>query len=205
MPDKKNNKKRKRFFLVDYENVKSDGLQGVDELDKNDNVIIFYSANAGKLSFDLHTQLLDTKSKVTYFEVDTIGQNALDFQLSSYIGYILGKKSDCECYIISNDRGFENVCNFWRTRGIRLRIVPDILHSSKDTGTARKSEIKAALKDMDLKKEEVDFIKDILIKTVGRDDITLPQIKNIINQSLCKAFGSEKTKEIYSKVKPFIK
>ena len=104
MPDKKNNKKRKRFFLVDYENVKSDGLQGVDELDKNDNVIIFYSANAGKLSFDLHTQLLDTKSKVTYFEVDTIGQNALDFQLSSYIGYILGKKSDCECYIISNDR-----------------------------------------------------------------------------------------------------
>ena len=95
MPAKNNSKKKRRYFLVDYENVKTEGFQGIDELEKSDTVIIFYSANADKMTFQLHTQIIETKAKISYFGVETIGQNALDFQLSSYIGYIIGKKSGC--------------------------------------------------------------------------------------------------------------
>ena len=203
MSDKKSNKKKKRYFLVDYENVTAAGLNGVDELDKNDFVVIFYSSHADKLSFSLHTQIIDTKAHISYFEVDSVGQNALDFQLSSYIGYILGKKSGCDCFIVSNDRGFENVCSFWRSRGIRLRIIPDILRSCKDY-TAKKSDIKAALKPLELTKEESDFVRELLINILERDDVTLPQLKTILNQSLCKKFGSERTKPIYASIKGFI-
>ena len=34
------------YYLVDYENVKADGMYGVDQLGKKDCVCIFYSENA---------------------------------------------------------------------------------------------------------------------------------------------------------------
>ena len=50
--DKKN--KKKNYYLVDYENVHKAGLNGIEELKSTDTVIIFYSANADSLSFELH-------------------------------------------------------------------------------------------------------------------------------------------------------
>lgn len=204
MPEKNNGKKKRRYFLVDYENVKTDGFQGIDELEKNDTVIIFYSANADKMTFQLHTQIIETKAKISYFGVETIGQNALDFQLSSYIGYILGKKSGCEYFIVSNDRGFENVCNFWRKKGIRIRIIPDIAKSNKENN-AKKSEIKAAVKELGLEKADEDFVRELVSESLKIDNVTMPKLKTMINQELCKQFGSERTKSIYAAVKPLIK
>ena len=34
-----------KIFLIDFENVHSDGLNGVDLLSENDEVVIFYSNN----------------------------------------------------------------------------------------------------------------------------------------------------------------
>ena len=42
------------YYLVDYENVKADGMYGVDQLGKKDCVCIFYSENASTLTFGLH-------------------------------------------------------------------------------------------------------------------------------------------------------
>lgn len=204
MPEKTNSKKKKRYFLVDYENVKTEGFQGIDELEKTDTVIIFYSANADKMTFQLHTQIIETKAKISYFGVETIGQNALDFQLSSYIGYIIGKKNSCECFIVSNDRGFENVCNFWRRNGVRVRIIPEISKSNKENN-AKKSEIKAAVKELGLEKADEDFVRELVIEFLKKENVAMPKLKNMINQELCKQFGSERTKTIYAAVKPLIK
>ncbi len=204
MSDKKSEKKQKRYYLIDYENVHKTGLHGIDELNKSDNVIIFYSKNADKLPFSLHSQIIETKAKITYFEVDTVGKNALDFQLASYIGYIIGQHSKCVCHIISQDAGFENVCNFWRKYGIKICLTSDISQSKK-FDSLKKSEIKSALSQLELEKEEVEFIKDILMKNVERYDVPIPKIKCDINQELCRKFGSERTKTIYSAIKPLIK
>jgi len=204
MNDKKNTKKHKTYYLVDYENVHQTGLNGIGELEKTDNVIIFYSQNADKLPFSLHNQIIETKAKITYFEVNTLGKNALDFQLSSYIGYIVGKHSKCICYIISKDSGYENVCNFWRRYGMKICIVPDVSQAKK-CEPLKKSEIKDALNELEIDKEESDFIKDLLLTNIERYDMTIPQIKSSINSELCKRFGSERTKTIYGKIKHLIK
>ncbi len=204
MSDKKGEKKQKRYYFIDYENVHKAGLHGIDELNKSDNVIIFYSKNADKLPFSLHSQIIETKAKITYFEVDTVGKNALDFQLASYIGYIIGQHPKCICHVISKDAGFENVCNFWRKYGIKICRTSDVSQSKK-FDSLKKSEIKSALSQLELEKEDLDFVKDILTKNVERYDVPIPKIKCDINQELCKRFGSEKTKTIYSAIKPLIK
>ena len=43
-----------RYYLVDYENVKEEGLEGMENLTSKDCLVIFYSKNANK----------DTKSKM---------------------------------------------------------------------------------------------------------------------------------------------
>ena len=48
------------YYLVDYENVKADGMYGVDQLGKKDCVCIFYSENASTLTFGLHEKLNHT-------------------------------------------------------------------------------------------------------------------------------------------------
>ena len=204
MADKKCGKKNRKFYLIDYENVNRSGLDGIEMLRKNDTVIIFYSKHADTLSFQLHEKLNDTKADITYFDVDTVGKNALDFQLASYIGYIVGKYEGSTCYIISHDAGFANVCNFWRKKGVKISIFPDISRSAT-AREVKKSDIKLILADLGLESEDENFVKNLLIENINRYDASLPQIKGSINTELCKRFGSEKTRDIYSAIKGLIR
>ena len=45
------------YYLIDYENTGENGLEGLSDLGNGDQVIIFYSENADKMSFDLHQRL----------------------------------------------------------------------------------------------------------------------------------------------------
>ena len=101
-------------YLIDYENVNKDGLNGVSKLTEKDKVIIFYSARADRMTFGLHRRLNETLATVEYKRVDVGGHNALDFQLATYLGFLLAKDSSEEYCIVSNDRGFEYLAGFWR-------------------------------------------------------------------------------------------
>ena len=57
-----------KIYLVDFENVKSRGLTGIDSLDENDTVIIFYSENSDTISFEMHQKVLTSKAKIEYFK-----------------------------------------------------------------------------------------------------------------------------------------
>ena len=81
------------FYLVDYENVNTEGLQGVEQLTAADEVIIFYSEHADRLTFDLHRRLNESKAQIHYFKVGACKKNALDFQLVSYLGYLIAQNS----------------------------------------------------------------------------------------------------------------
>lgn len=45
------------IYLVDYENVNADGFRGIEKLGKNDSVYVFYTTNAGNLSFEAHKKI----------------------------------------------------------------------------------------------------------------------------------------------------
>ncbi len=102
------------IYLVDYENVNADGFRGVEKLSKDDSVYVFYTTNAGNLSFDVHKKLIESASEIKYFSVAS-GKNALDFQLTMFAGYLLGKGISQNIYIISNDKGFDANILFYDT------------------------------------------------------------------------------------------
>ncbi len=105
-------------YLVDFENVTSAGISGVQKLTKEDRVYIFYTANAANMSFAAHLNLLSSPAEIIYYNVSSGGKNALDFQLSSFLGYLISQGRDKQFYIISNDRGYEYVKTFWEMSGL---------------------------------------------------------------------------------------
>lgn len=102
----------KRVILVDYENVCNEGLAYVDKLTEENKVVIFFSKNANHMTFQTHQKLMESKASIEYLEVTVGGRNALDFQLSTYLGYLAGKREVEEYFIISKDNGFKHVESF---------------------------------------------------------------------------------------------
>ncbi len=105
-------------YLIDFENVTSAGISGVQKLTKEDRVYIFYTANAANMSFAAHLNLLSSPAEIIYYNVSSGGKNALDFQLSSFLGYLISQGRDKQFYIVSGDRGYEHVKAFWELSGM---------------------------------------------------------------------------------------
>ena len=61
------------YYLIDFENVKSRGMEGVELLAEEDTVCIFYSDNADSMTFDLHRKLNETKAQIIYHKVAVSG------------------------------------------------------------------------------------------------------------------------------------
>ncbi len=102
-----------KIYLVDFENVKSKGLEGIDKLTETDSVIIFFSENSDTLSFEMHQKVLSSKADIEYFKVSVGGKNALDFQLSTLLGFMVAKEIYTHIFVISNDKGFDFLHSFW--------------------------------------------------------------------------------------------
>ncbi len=127
------------IYLVDYENVYIEGLQGIELLTEADTLHIFYTQNRCGLTFGLYEQLLACRAKVELNEVDVSPKNsdpvknALDIQLMMFMGYLIGSKRAEQLYIVSRDKDFTLGTAFYerfiRDEQIELRIVPDIAAS----------------------------------------------------------------------------
>ncbi|MBR1738987.1 MAG: hypothetical protein IJ737_01730 [Ruminococcus sp.] len=107
-----------RMYLIDFENVKSKGLTGIDSLSETDSVIIFYSENADTISFEMHQRVICSKAEVEYFKVHVGGKNALDFQLSTLLGYLVCRDAYSHIFVISNDKSFDYLHDFWHGKYI---------------------------------------------------------------------------------------
>ena len=196
----------KYYFFVDYENVNVDGMNGIDKLTENCTVIIFYTDHAQTLTFGLHRRMNLSRAEIKFRKVQCGTKNALDFQLSSYIGYVIGQDENIVCYIVSKDNGFANVVNFWRARGANIQIVTDISVTPKHRSVKR-SEVAELLEKTgnEFSEEDIIFVRDTMRKHMKDLTVPLPTVKNRINSELCKKYGGDRTKIIYNAVKPLIK
>ena len=104
-------------FFIDYENVHDDGLDGYGELTGDDRVIIFYGTQIKNISFERHIEMMSSKAVVSYIKTGKIAKNYLDFQLTTYLGYIIGQGQNSVFRIISKDTGFDSTVDFWKERG----------------------------------------------------------------------------------------
>lgn len=125
-----------RHFLVDSENVNDNWLMLFDMADEDDEIIVFYTKKSPHMSYMSVIRLIENNKINIRFEECYEGTNALDFQLVSYMGYLMGGGGACsenECdaasaetgadeYIImSNDTGYDPAVRFWKDKGYAVR------------------------------------------------------------------------------------
>ena len=200
------------YFLVDYENVHADGLRGIASLSERDKVIIFYSENAETMTFGLHRRLGESKADVSYQKVSVGGKNALDFQLCTYLGYLIakneqsgevpyidldyyytgeeyGKQPGDTYYIVSGDQDYAVIVGYWARRKISVSVIPEISATSVSPQSPAPEKAKSAsvaepLKKPDVSAEEVRALLKPLLPAKYRSDI--PAIAEIIRNGRTK-------------------
>ncbi|MBR0406224.1 MAG: hypothetical protein IJI68_13645 [Eggerthellaceae bacterium] len=114
-------------YYIDFENVHGAGLKGVDALDEHDEVIIIYSQAAETFHIEHAIDILKSKARIEFVEVDGGTRNAADFQLIVALFGAMDEKFDYA--IVSGDTGFDaaikmgermglpNVCRLANIRG----------------------------------------------------------------------------------------
>ncbi len=101
-------------FLIDFENVNSGGMKGIEHLTENDDVYIFYSDHANSITFDIHHKMNRSHANIHFFKSEIVGKNSLDFQIVSYMGYLVAQKRYQNYFLVSIDRGFDYAVKFWK-------------------------------------------------------------------------------------------
>ena len=112
-------------------------MEGVELLTEEDTVCIFYSDNADCMTFDLHQKLNETKAKIIYHKVAVGTKNALDFQLATYLGYLICEQQRDDphpnYFIVTKDNGFTSLMVYWKAQGVPVRIIRNLLWSKNQT------------------------------------------------------------------------
>lgn len=185
------------YYLVDYENVKVHGLDGISKLNAEDVVCIFYSENADTLTFGLHKRLNETKATVLYQKAEVGQKNALDFQLSSYLGYIIHENRDksVSYYIVTGDKGFTCLVSYWKKRKIDIALVADLSGKSEQN---LQDELKIQVEQLINEKDAAEEVAKLILQY---------KTKQGLNNALMKKFPSKdnkKASEIYNAIKPLI-
>lgn len=135
------------IYLIDYENVHYAGLKGIDHLNPQDEVILFYGNSASTIPMELHIDIANSGAKVQYIKIDKIGKNYLDFQLSATAGYKVGTTEQTNYIIISKDTGFDAVLDLWNGPNISGRKLTFSRQEQivvKDAGKSKKGKSKKA-------------------------------------------------------------
>lgn len=201
----------KRYYLIDYENVHHSSLSGIEKLTENDKLIIFYTTNAESLTFSLYEKLIQCKAEIQLHKVQCGGKNALDFQLATFLGYILGQDSNIDCHIISNDKGYEYIRSFWKERNVKIKISSDIngnvlklLPAVVSVPVVKKeTEFDKAVKSLNLSKSDKDALLEIFNDSANVKDIS--KRKQSISNTITQKFGNSKSSKYYQAIKPLIK
>lgn len=186
-----------KIYLIDYENVHEAGLAGLNKLDALDEVYIFYSKNANKLTFDLMDKIISSKATVKSVKVDSGSSNALDFQLSFFAGQLSKTYDEADIYIVSQDKGYDCLFTF-NNSNAKLKISR-VLNLSGHNSAAVKQELQQkvanSLKDIQFdnvnKNETINFIVNLLMtyktKVAINNNINKKLKDGALTSAVCRA------------------
>lgn len=150
------------IFLVDYENVCSTyGLKGMEYLQASDELHIFYSQSCRKLRKEYMTAIELSSCAFHVYKLKAAGKNALDFYIAAQTGESFGNPEVTEIAIISKDKGFQAVADFWKikdTSGKHRIILADsieaaILKMTTEENLQRRQELQDKTQMLDIEAE----------------------------------------------------
>ena len=129
-------------YLIDSENVGSTWTNLLQN-DEKFELYICVTENAKSLNFSLLKELTEeNRRKINIIECEP-GKNSLDFYLSSYLGYLIGKGKHSSYIVVSQDTGYDHVIEYWKKEGYdvsRINTKPETKRRSvRKKATERKA------------------------------------------------------------------
>lgn len=210
------------YFLIDYENVNYAGLEGTQFIEKNDTLSFFFGMESSKI---LNYKMEEIENSGCDFEIcklKNVRKNALDFYIASRVGEIFTMDRNAHIAIISGDKGYQSVIDYWKPR----LLVPNQLVRAKTIAKAikmvngegkRKVIINDKMKLLDLQLEHAKYEerKRIVIAlnmafANTEYESLLPQIYEVVKAASglrilylnsLKSFGKKRGTEIYRQIK----
>lgn len=203
-----------RVYLIDSDNVSIKQLVSEAHLLRNeDKIIIFYDdTRSENLKLKDYSILTNGGSRsIKFIEAYGGTDNALDFQLSSYMGFmihesLINKSKDTEFIIITKDNGFKNLIRFWVSYGIKIKIKEHFSGAEKDCGSLDDITIDIAVDDKEDKDTEdmKDSTLDIEEVSNETEEYALDEVEDTIQEETeqvkeynNKQFGKILDKEKY--------
>lgn len=123
-----------KTFLIDLENVKNQGLVGVELLAPEDRVFIFYSESANSLSIPIIQAMNNSRAQIEYVRLQRSGRNAMDFQIVALLGFLIGSERKGLYCIVSQDNGYLAPVEFFMDHAVDQLDVNVLLSSSIQKG-----------------------------------------------------------------------
>lgn len=137
------------YYLIDFENVGPKGLEGAGKLTTADQVHLFSTSQAAKITTATLANFNATKLLV--HEVPA-GSQSVDMHLVSFLGYLLGSRSSApQIVIVSNDSDYDDIVSFWKAeKGVviqrRDKLVAEEAKPApaKSAGAVKSASVKKA-------------------------------------------------------------
>lgn len=179
------------IYLVDTENVGSSWKILLEKKTKNDKIYLFYTENSPHISY---ADMLEIVQYPNAFEAIPCctGKNALDFQLASYLGFLVKSAPKTQYCIFSKDTGYDALVSFWSEKGYCVKRVDAVSFEQQKKKQPKKTTTLTTIDDQDAK-----IVRDIL----ARNHEELLDIHN----ELVQTFGMKKGSVMYKQLKPEIK
>lgn len=213
------------YFLVDFENVRSNGLRGVDYLDKDDYLTLFFSAAAHSCENRYLEEIEKSGCAFDTCKLVQTGKNGLDFYIATRVGEFYGNGHNDRIAIISKDQGYQAVRDYWDVRlpsNKKIILSPSIERSliASNDNSARVKRLKSKLAGVEIevfqaKYEERKRLQKILENLFGetafadrmneiQEMVEIGKSKKIIYLDSLHRFGKKQGLEIYDHLKPFL-
>lgn len=210
---------KKRYILIDSENVQNRLFEIIEKSRKKDKIIIFYTVyHSGRLEEFLKT---DHKKKNIEFVECMTGDNALDLQLMGVLAYLVQKHPRRGFVVYSNDKGYVAAVRHWQKLNVDVELVsftepavaafqfkpkPNPKNKKKKTAANNhnpyeKNTSKPTPPPKQLIKDEKTNIKNAVNTTVNLSEKKRVDRKTVVTDALLASSAPQKTNTQHTKEK----
>ena len=177
----------KHYIFVDYENVKSSGLVGFDDLGEDCCIRIYYSDACPNIPISLAKHMMTAKFRIEFTKVFLPIKNAADCQILFEMRYAFAHNKSCNFYVISQDSDFDKPLLIYLARGMKVCRAGSV---AKAMSIAKHSDLTEShpvlFKD---EKEALMLLTDDKSKTVSQAKKPVSKPKESRHERITKLFS----------------
>lgn len=133
----------KTILLIDYENIQQIDLSSIAGLDIA--IKIFIGRSQNKIPFELVMNAQQFGRSIEWIKIDGNGNNALDFHIAYYLGYMSREHIEDTYIVLSKDKGFDPLIRYINKKNVTCKRINSILEISA-------KEDKPVINEMHMKK-----------------------------------------------------